>query len=333
MKSCRPFCFILLLFLTLMLTQNAKGESMYKSNVISNNDLFIWDSTVIAVCAKEQLFARRYFFYSVSFDNCSLLDTKSMRFNENEYYKTSRGLMFRKHVQNAAPFSYSVLKYEYSFCDVQIESPFGQNVFHELQVNQGDIAVLSDGRLLRVQDAAVSYYDTASGNWQGIELPCELIVNNQNFRDSCICINYVEAVYYSPSADSFYHFPAINNKQLVNYILFDASLIYSDLGGIYLCADGASSATLLFGMDDCNNNTEFFISNNILYLYNKRTFEMHRWSLESNAPLPTISIRINPYNYCIFEDCIYSMTETGDTQCELEIFNLMTQSEKVYILN
>lgn len=334
MKSCRSIFFISFLFLTLMLSQNAEGELMYKSNTISNNNLFIWDNTVIAVCSKEHFFARHYSFYSLSLENYNLLDTRSMLFNENEYYKTSKGLMLRKHVQNAAPFSYSVLKNEYSLCDEHIESPFGKNVFHELQVNKGDIIALSDGRLLRVQDnEIVSYYDATARIWKEVDLPCELIVNNLNFRDSCICINFAEAVYYSPSADSFHHFPAVNNKQLVNYILYDSSLIYSDIGGIYLCADGSSSAMLLFNMDNCNNNTEFCISNNVLYVYNKRTLEMHRWSLENNAPLPTLYISINPYNYCIFEDCIYSMTESGDAQCELFIFNLTTQSEKVYILN
>lgn len=328
MFACFAFCLIHF--------TNAGGETVSARNASFVN-LLIWNDQVLAISHEERFLSRSYCLYSVSPDSFHRLETRTMSFREYEHFQASGNLLMKRHGYTNAPFSFFIYAIEYSICESLQDNNSHHMVFTPLPVEQNEIAVLSDGKLFKIQDKKRLFcYDSYTANWKEILLPCELLVNNRNYCDHCICISFEESVYYSPHENRFYTFSSLKNNQLINYALNNSSLIYSDIGGIYECTDESSEPILLFKAGDGtkeDKNIDFIIDNDVLYLYDHHSFELYRWSLIESAYLPKISIHLNKELYLVKDGFVYTIYTAENNQSMLRIIELDTLAQKEICLS
>ena len=320
---------ILLISVVLLCSKSAKGESMYRSNN-RYTGIIQWNNQIIVVNMMKHMFVNEYRLFLVTPYDCVCILEKQVPYNKKLHYYASKDIIIEECVVTAAPLSYSTLSLRYSYCKGQNAEDLCKKCFLDLPpIKEGEYIATIDGNVLKYgDDHTLLRLDTDSNIWTKIDIGYEnLWCNSDSIRDSCICIDKSEGLFYSPTSDDTYQFSAVKGVELVNYILNDNRLIYADDGGIYACKEKDVVPIRLVGSSpdfEINRMTTFCITNGILYVCNHSDNQLKRLNLYDDEMLPLIEFDYgSSSSFFVQDNYLYIVKDLEDTFETIEYISVV----------
>ena len=320
---------ILLISVVLLCSKSAKGESMYRSNN-RYTGIIQWNNQIIVVNMMKHMFVNEYRLFLVTPYDCVCILEKQVPYNKKLHYYASKDIMIEECVVTAAPLSYSTLSLRYSYLKGHNAEDLCKKSFADLPpVKKGEYIAAIDGNILKFgNDHTLLRLDTDSEIWIKINIGQEdLWYHSNSIRDSCICIDKSEGLFYSPTADDIYQFPAIKGVELSNYILYDNRLIYADDDGIYACKKEDVVPVRLvssYPAFEINRMTTFCIANGILYVCNHSDNQLKRLNLYDDEMLPLIEFDYgSSSSFFVQDNYLYIVKDLEDTFETIEYISVV----------
>ena len=322
----------LLLIISSICFMEAKGESMYRSNGLSGN-IIEWNGHVIVVSMTKHLFSKEYRLYVVTPDECKCIMHKKVPLNQSLWYYPSKDTLIERRTGNASPLSYSTIFIEYSYCKGSDVDDIREENFIVLPIEKKEGIRTIDGFVIkRCTDNTLAKLDTENNSWRKIDLQLEDRWSMSDYlRDTCICLNKSEALYYSPETDDIYQFPATKGVNPYSFILYKNQLVYAQAGGIYVCEKNNDVPEKIVSSSadfDIRRTTDLCIADDILYISNFERNQLLRIRLDNYESLPVLDIIYNSNtNFIIHNGYLYLIKEAHETIEYISIIDLESSME------
>ena len=278
-----------LLIIGFFCSMNVKGESMYRSNGLSGN-IIEWNDRVIVVSMTKHLFTKEYSLYDVTLDECKCIMHKTVLFNENLSYTSSKDILLERRAGNAAPLSFSNTYFKYSYCKGSVVDDIREENFIALPIEKKEGIRTIDGFVIkRCTDNTLARLDSI------YQFPATKGVNPYSF------ILYKNQLVYAQAGGIYV---CEKNNDVPEKIV-------------------SSSADF-----DIRRTTDFCIADDILYISNFERNQLLRIRLDDFESLPVLDIIYNnDTNFIIHNGYFYLIKEDQEAIEYISIIDLESSME------